>query len=350
MQKSPDQRQKPGRALVLSVITSLIAAIFLIDTITHRAIAAAVFYTVAILIATSRFKKAEVIVLSVVCITLTLVSSILTNSGLSHAGLVNTGISMSIIGITTYLALRLVTAEAAAHEARDQLLRIARIASLGELTASIAHEVNQPLAGLVTSGDACLRWLRQEPPNIDKARGSVERMIADANRASDVIVRVRRLARSEPSTRQLIDLNEAVAEAVALARSEIERAGVSLCLKLAPGLPRVFADGIQLQQVISNLILNALDAMGEVPSSRRSLDISSDPGEPSGATISIADTGVGLSVAAHQHLFDAFWTTKSDGTGIGLTISRSIVEAHGGRLWVSPNSPAGTIFHLCIPV
>ncbi|MES2096795.1 MAG: histidine kinase dimerization/phospho-acceptor domain-containing protein [Pseudomonadota bacterium] len=190
----------------------------------------------------------------------------------------------------------MVAAEAAAHVAHAQLVRIARLTTLGELSASIAHEVNQPLAATVTSANACLRWLDQDPPNTEKARPSVERVVVEANRASDVVARVRGLARCEKPQRAWIDVNEPIA----LARSEIERKGISLRLELAGALPPVLADGIQIQQVVGNLVLNAIDAMNEVPQARRSLDISSARDGAGSVVVSVGDSGAGLSLAARS--------------------------------------------------
>lgn len=338
------------KAIRLIAIAALMLAIFIIDTITDLEIAASVFYITAILLAVGQFQRTNIIGLAGACIALTLLSSFLTTEGSREAGLVNIAISVSAIVITTYLALKMIAAEAAVHEARAQLVRIARVTSLGELTASIAHEVNQPLAGLVTSSNACLRWLGQSPPNIDKARRSIERIVDDANRASQVIERIRSLARSEVPKREVIAINEAVAEAIALARREIERQGIVLRTSLDVTLPQVHADRIQFQQVIGNLLLNAIESMSGVPQARRSLEVASTTDGIDMIVVSIADTGSGLSAPAQDHLYEAFWTTKEGGTGIGLTISRAIVEAHGGRIWAIANTPAGTIFHVSWPV
>lgn len=342
-------REPWRKALRSALILALMAAIFIIDTITDLEIAASVFYIIAILLAVGQFRRGNIIGLAGACIALTLLSSFLTTGGSREAGLVNIAISVSAIVITTYLALKMVAAEAAVHEARAQLVRVARVTSLGELTASIAHEVNQPLAGLVTSSNAGLRWLSQNPPNIDKARRSIERIVDDANRASQVIQRIRSLARSEAPKREVIDINDATAEAITLAKSEIERQGIILHVNLNVTLPQVYADRIQFQQVIGNLLLNAIESMSGVPQTRRLLEIASGMDGPDMAVVSVADSGTGLSANAQSHLYEAFWTTKEGGTGIGLTISRSIIEAHGGRIWSGANAPAGAIFYVGLP-
>lgn len=330
-------------------IAALMVGIFIADTVTDLEIAAAVFYIAIILLAVGRFPRRNVVALAGLCILLTLVSSTLTAGGSREAGIVNMAISTSAIGITTWLALRVVAAEAAAHEARAQLVRIARVTNLGELTASIAHEVNQPLAGIVSSSNACLRWLGQDPPNIEKARGSAERILSDANRAAAIIQRVRSLARHEAPKRERADLNEIVGEAIMFAQGELDRGGVSLKLDLAETLPAVLADRVQLHQVVGNLLLNAIEALARVPETERRIAIATTVEDPS-VVMTIADSGMGFAAGAQEHLFEAFWTTREGGTGIGLTISRAIVEAHGGRIWAAANAPSGAIFRVSLPI
>lgn len=330
-------------------IAALMAGIFIADTVTDLEIAAAVFYIAIILLAVGRFPRRNVVALAGLCILLTLVSSTLTAGGSRQAGIVNMAISTSAIGITAWLALRVVAAEAAAHEARAQLVRIARVTSLGELTASIAHEVNQPLAGIVSSSNACLRWLGQDPPNVEKARGSAERILGDANRAAAVIQRVRSLARHEAPKRERVDLNEIVGEAIMLAQGALDRGGISVKPDLAETLPVVLADRVQLHQVVGNLLLNAIEALARVPEAERRIVIATTT-EDSSVVMTIADSGMGFAAGAQDHLFEAFWTTREGGTGIGLTISRAIVEAHGGRIWAAANAPSGAVFRVSLPI
>jgi C4-dicarboxylate-specific signal transduction histidine kinase len=229
------------------------------------------------------------------------------------------------------------------HEARVQLTHVARVMSLGELTASIAHEVNQPLAAIMTSGDASLRWLAAEPANVDRARAALERIVGDASRASAVITRVRSLARRAPPARSRTDLNEAIHEVVALTRSEIDHNAIDLDLVLDPDLPRAYADRIQIQQVILNLVLNAIEAMRAVGGRKRELSIGTHPEGNQGVRVTVRDSGSGLDAAQAERLFDPFFTTKKEGLGIGLTISRSIVEAHGGRIWAEPQATGAAV-------
>lgn len=335
-----------GRASTIAVLTT---AVFVLDTVTDLEIATAVFYIVVILLAIGMFRRRGVILLSILCIVLTLFSAALTRSGSYEAGLINSGISVAAIAITTWLALKMIAAESAAHEARAQLIRIARVNSLGELAASIAHEVNQPLSAIATSGDACLRWLAAEPPNLDRARLAVGRIVDDANRAGKVVARVREHMRGEVGQTREMSLNDVVVESVALAQSEIDRNGIALRLDLADGLSPILGDPIQLQQVLGNLILNAIEAMADLPASRRSLDLRT---WPDGATVRLCvkDTGIGVREDDLPFLFDAFWTTKNGGTGMGLAICRTIVEAHGGAITASLPGPTGMEIHVSLPV
>jgi C4-dicarboxylate-specific signal transduction histidine kinase len=225
---------------------------------------------------------------------LTLLSYFLTPAGSPYAGLVNCVISLSAIGATTYLALKIQSAEVAVHEARAQLAHVARVTTLGELTASIAHEVNQPLAAVVASGNACLRWLGGEPPNLEKARQAVERIVKDANRASEVIGRVRSLAKREPPRKDWLNMNETIIETIALTRSELEKNHIVLRTQLSDDLQPVWGDRIQLQQVILNLIVNAIEGMSAVDGGPRELLVSSTKDESKGVLVAVRDTGAGL--------------------------------------------------------
>ncbi|MDQ0395560.1 sensor histidine kinase [Labrys monachus] len=341
------QRNRPGLRAVF--IASLLICIFVADTVTDFEIAFAVFYIAVILSAIGFLSTRGVVFLASVCVGLTAISLLLTKQGSFEAGVFNCGISASAIGVTTYLALKTVAAQAAAHDAQEQLARVARLTRLGALTASIAHEVNQPLAAVVTSADACRRWLAHEPPNLAKARQAAERIVRDASRAGEVIARVRGLARNEPSRREPLDLNEAAIEAVAMAQHEIERNGVALQWHLAEDLPAAMADRVQIQQVIGNLLLNALEAMAGLPSFRRELEISSSRDADGNIVLAVADSGAGMKPSVLEHAFDAFWTTKETGMGIGLAISRSIIEAHGGRIWATSEPRMGAVFRFSLP-
>src|SRR5712671_5545151 len=235
------------------------------------------------------------------------------------------------------------------EQARAELARIARVTTLGELTAAIAHEVNQPLTGLVSSGNACLRWLAGDVPNLMAARESVERMISAGSRAGEVIRRIRALVGKAPPLRDRLNINDAITEVIALIRGEIQRHRISLRTKLSTDVPMVLGDRIQLQQVILNLMLNAIEAMSEVSPQPRELSVSSAKDGPNGALVSVRDSGTGLDGTVLDRLFEAFYTTKAHGMGIGLAVSRTIIQAHGGRLWAAPNVPQGAIFQFTLP-
>jgi PAS domain S-box-containing protein len=240
-------------------------------------------------------------------------------------------------------------AEAELQQARAELVRVARVTTLGELTAAIAHEVNQPLTGLVNSGNACLRWLASEPPNLDAARQSVERMISAGTRAAEVISRIRALAGKSPPRRDRLNISDMIKEVIALIGGEVQRNHISLQTDLSNDVPPVLGDRIQLQQVILNLILNAIEAMSGVSQLRRELSIASVKDGPNGVLVIVRDSGTGVDETALHRLFEAFYTTKADGMGIGLAVSRTIIQDHGGRLWATPNTPQGAIFQFALP-
>jgi PAS domain S-box-containing protein len=240
-------------------------------------------------------------------------------------------------------------AEDALSKARAELAHVAQVTSLSTLTASIAHEVNQPLSGIVTNAGTCLRMLDAHPPNLEGARETARRTIRDGNRASEVVTRLRGLFSRKNLTFEPFDLNEAAEEVIALLLSELQRNGVVLKPDLATDLPTVFGDRIQIQQVILNLIKNGSDAMSSVENRPREMWISTASAEDSGAHLSVKDAGVGFDPQSEEKLFQAFYTTKSDGMGIGLSVSRSIMESHHGRLWAVRNDGPGTTFVFYIP-
>jgi signal transduction histidine kinase len=239
--------------------------------------------------------------------------------------------------------------EEALAKSRSDLAKVARVMSLGVLTASIAHEVNQPLSGIITNAGTCLRMLDANPPNLEGARETARRTIRDGNRASDVITRLRALFSTEEFTLELLDLNEATREVIALSLSDLERNRVVLQSKLAEDLPTITADRIQLQQVILNLLRNASDAMVDVDDRPRRLLLRTEREDGDRVRVSVRDVGVGVDPQNVNKLLDAFYTTKSDGMGIGLSVSRSIIERHHGHLWAEPNDGPGATFSFSIP-
>jgi PAS domain S-box-containing protein len=240
-------------------------------------------------------------------------------------------------------------AEEALSKARSDLAHVARATSLGVLTASIAHEVNQPLSGIVTNASTCLRMLAADPPNVDGALETARRTIRDGNRASEVITRLRALYGKKEPTIESMDLNEAAREVIALSLSELQRSRVILRQELADDLPLVTGDRVQLQQVILNLLRNAADAMSTIDDRPRDLLIRTEPDDKDRVRLSVRDIGIGFEPQAAGKLFEAFYTTKNEGMGIGLSVSRSIIERHRGRLWATPNDGPGVTFSFSIP-
>ncbi|TMK76461.1 MAG: PAS domain S-box protein [Actinobacteria bacterium] len=239
-------------------------------------------------------------------------------------------------------------AEDALHHTQAELAHVTRVATLGEMTASIAHEINQPLAAVVNNATACLHWLAAQ--NLEEARQSAEFVIADGHRAGEIIDRIRAFANKAPSRKGWVDVNETIREVIALARSEVHGNGVSLRTRLADDLPLVLGDRIQLQQVILNLMINAIEAMSGISEAPRELSISSATDDSPGVLVAVRDSGPGLNPGSLDRLFNAFYTTKPHGMGMGLAISRSIVEAHGGRLWATANVPHGAVFQFTLPI
>jgi PAS domain S-box-containing protein len=225
-----------------------------------------------------------------------------------------------------------------------------RVMLMGELTASIAHEVNQPIAATVANASAALRWLAAQPPDMEEARQALKRIVRDGNRASEIVSRIRALVRKAPPRRDRLDINEAVLEVIAMTHSELQRKNIKLQTRLASDLPFIWANRVQLQQVILNLIVNAIEAMSEVGDGPRELTVSSSGSNSNDVLVEVRDSGPGFDPAGLDRLFHSFYTTKAEGMGMGLAISRSIVEAHGGRLWAMPDEPHGAVFRLTLPV
>jgi len=238
-------------------------------------------------------------------------------------------------------------AQEALRLAQSDLARVNRVTTMGELTASLAHEVNQPIAAAVTDANTCLRWLTRDQPDVEEAREAASRVVKDATRAAEIISRVRLTFTKNTPQRELVDVNEVIKEMIVLLRNEASRYSISVRTELSD-IPQIMGDRVQLQQVMMNLMLNAIDAMKNVEGTRE-LVIKSQGLEDEQLVLVVSDTGVGLPPQQADQIFNAFFTTKSHGTGMGLRISRSIVESHGGRLWAAENSPRGASFYLTLP-
>lgn len=273
-----------------------------------------------------------------------------------YASLDQLNLALAVAGITfVILALALIAsqseqkrAEEALRQARADLAHVNRVTTMGELTASLAHEVNQPIAAAITNAHACVNWLAADPPNLEEARASALSIVDDGTRAADIISRIRRLFTKASPQWDLVDVNDVIREMVALLRSESTRYSISVRTELSSLCPRVMGDRVQLQQVMMNLIINGIEAMKDVDGARE-LAIESRRAEPAQLMVCVSDTGVGLPPEQADQVFYAFFTTKPHGTGMGLSISRSIVESHRGRLWAADNSPRGASFYLVLP-
>jgi NO-binding membrane sensor protein with MHYT domain len=274
----------------------------------------------------------------------------------ANASLDQTNLALAVAGITfTILAVASVAslferkrAEEALRQAQADLARVSRVNTMAELTASLAHEVNQPITAAVANADACLSWLAGATPNLEEARAAAMGMVKEGMRAAEIITGIRQLFKKGTPQRELLDVNELIREMIVLLRSDVERYSILVRTELAADLPRVVGDRVQLQQVMMNLVSNSIEAMKDVDGTRE-LAIKSGRAENEQLMVSVSDTGIGLPPRQENRIFDAFFTTKVHGTGMGLSISRSIAASHNGRLWAADNSPRGASFHLILP-
>jgi len=233
------------------------------------------------------------------------------------------------------------------RQAQAELAHINRVTTMGELTASLAHEIRQPISAAITDANTCLRWLGRDEPEVAEAREAVSRIVKDVTRAADIISRISVLFKKEAPQREFVDVNELIREMIVLLRSEANRYSISVRTELAGGLPKVMADRVQLQQVFMNLMLNGIEAMKGTTGGGE-LTIKSRAGDGQ-LLISVCDTGMGLPLEQAEQIFKAFFTTKDNGTGMGLPISRSIIESHGGRLWATGAPGSGATFQFTLP-
>jgi C4-dicarboxylate-specific signal transduction histidine kinase len=341
---------------MLPVATAAVASIvFAADALTPSAFNVSVLYVVVVLMAGRFSNTTGLWIIAAGCVSLTLLAQIVSTwiAAWPDPSLVteafNAVVSALVVALSAYLIVRGRAAETALQRAQANLADISRTTTLSELTAAIGHEVNQPIAAIVTNAGACLRWLELEAPNLEKAREAANRIVRDGTRASEIIARIRRMFGSENTERRQVDINQVIRESAALLGAEAARQAIVVRVNLAADIPGVIGDSIQLQQVLVNLMLNAFDAMRELPGTRE-LTIHTSMQQNERVLVAVCDTGCGIAPSHASTLFDPFITTKPNGIGMGLSISRSIIEAHEGRLWAAPNTPRGSIFLFELPV
>lgn len=350
---------------IVSTLAAVIAlAVFGIDALTPLDIAVGVFYVVVVLLVASAGNRPATLAAAWGCVALTLLGFLMSHDGAYSGGAIaRCSVSLLAIATTSILTLRNLAATTLLHEqvellklAQEALARstaelahVTRITTLGELAASVAHEVTQPIAAIVTCGGAALRWLNRPTPEIDEAAQSVAQMIRDAKRADEVIQRIRSMAKKRDRLPVAVDLNGIVGESIELMRLELERHRVELTVDLAVPPPTACCDRVQLQQVLINLIMNSVQAMADV-SGPRKLRIATRRFDDAHAQVIVQDSGTGISEENSGCLFNTFFTTKAEGMGMGLSICRSIVEAHGGRIWAESPAAGGAVLQFILPV
>jgi C4-dicarboxylate-specific signal transduction histidine kinase len=234
--------------------------------------------------------------------------------------------------------------------AEAELAHANRVSTMGQLSVSIVHEINQPLAALLANAETAVRWLSRQPPNLEKAKPLIDRVIGEGRRAADIVSQIRNFSRKASMRKESVEINDAILEIMELTHVATSEHRVSVKMQMSEGLPRILADRVQLQQVTLNLVMNAIEAMKEVNDRSRKLLISTSAAEPAGVLVKISDSGPGLPFVNSERIFEPFYTTKESGLGMGLSICRSIVEAHGGQLWATSNEPRGAVFCMTLPI
>lgn len=344
------------RSSLLPLATAVLAlGVFAADALTPADWVFSGFYVLVVVMA-GRFCRARGLwAVSGGCSALTVLAQFIARhferrgAQIAYIGAFNTFDTIVVIELATYFILRGQSANAALQRAQADLARVSRVTTMGELTASIAHEVNQPIAAVVTNAGACLRWLSVEAPDLEKARAAASRIVRDGTRAAEIITRIRQVFAKGASERRPVNLNQLAQETLDLLGNEAARHAISVRADLAGDIPPVWADPVQLQQVVVNLVMNGVEAMKDIQGIRE-LCLETRRSSDGEVVVSVYDTGVGLPPQPAEQLFEAFVTTKPQGTGLGLSISRTIVEAHGGRLWTAANAPRGAIFRFTAPV
>jgi signal transduction histidine kinase len=344
-----------GSRLLPAATAALAVGVFVADAATPPDCVFSGLYVVVVLMAGRFCRGRGLLLVSAGCVVLTVLAQIVANylvrgaNQTVYIGAFNTINGVLVIGLGTWFILRGQAADAALHRARTDLAHVSRATTMGELAASIAHEVNQPIAAAVANANACRRWLASEPPDLDEARAAAARIVRDGTRAAEIIARIRLFFTKGGVERRPVDVNQLARETVELLGAEATRHAVSIRMDLERDLPTAMADPVQLQQVVVNLVLNAVDAVKAVEG-KRELVVMSRRSREDQIRVSISDSGSGLPEPQAGEIFDAFVTTKPQGTGMGLSISRSIIEAHQGALWATPNAPVGAVFSFTLPV
>ena len=346
------------RGWVLALMVLAMLAIAWWDTVMEQAVAASVLYTLVILVALRSLPARGVMLVAAASVVLTVASHVWTGDSASEAGWINACISVLAVVVTAYLGLRMHKAQALAQAAQTRLMQLTRVGNMGALGASIAHEVNQPLAAIVSSGNACQRWLAQQPLQLARAQQSLQRMLEEVMRASQVINRVRGMARGEPPQLEPVVLAPLVEDILQLLHASGGPHAVPVRWQPAADLPRVQADPLQLQQVLGNVLLNASEAVqeaveqGVLPREAGSITLRAVLRPDQQVQLTVCDNGVGLPPVVAAHVFEAFRSTKPQGMGLGLSLCRSMVEAMGGQMWAEARSDGvqGAMFHCTLPV
>jgi C4-dicarboxylate-specific signal transduction histidine kinase len=342
------KRRFSSPAFLVALAIVIAAMVFTVDFLTRPAFAA--LYLAIVLLAVRIFSSRGVLLVSSACIILTVITYLISPAYGAENVLINCIISIVAIAITTYLALENKATQAGLHDLELELAHVNRVTSLGELTASIAHEVNQPIGAIVTNAGAALRWLNAQPPNLDEGREALRNIVNDAHRAGEVISRIRGLVKKALSRNAVLDINDTILKVLELTQGQRLKGGVSLGTQLSADLPLIPGDRIQLQQVLINLIMNAIEAMDEVGEDRRALAVGSSRYDLKSVLVTVRDTGFGLRIENSERLFHSFFTTKPNGMGMGLSICRSIIDEHGGRIWAATNERQGATFHFTLPL
>jgi C4-dicarboxylate-specific signal transduction histidine kinase len=335
----------PARTIIAIVVVTLV--IFVADVLTDVNIVVGVLFVVPVLMAGRVFERRGFLILTLIFFVLTWLG-IPPWNGIDTTAIANAVIACVAIGTTALLVLREQSTQKAFHDAHMQLAHMNRLATMGHLTASIAHEIKQPIGTARNNAASGLRFLSRTPPDLEEVRDALKCVVNDANRAGEIIDRIRAQVRKAPPRKDRLAINDAILEVVALTHSEAVKNGVSVQTQLAEGLPVIEGDRVQLQQVILNLIVNAIEAMSGQNEARELL-ISAEKAAPDGVLVAVRDSGPGLAPETLEPLFDAFYTTKANGMGMGLSICRSIIEAHGGRLWAIANERRGAVFQFTAP-